>query len=137
MTVTAQADIGDELKKYLDPASRYRAAISDWLAAGCNIYGEPWEESDELYLAEFRDLNDRYPAGKQQFLTLEQMYWLDIPPTVPNMWLKGGLWKFAVTNRTDVSMYPGEALHNYLMGITMIITNANDVTESEIGRAHV
>ena len=128
ITVTAQADLGDELLKYLDPESRYREAISDWLAGNSNIYGEPWDPSDELYMAEFRDLHDNQPDGTPHYLSLEQMYWLDIPPTTSNMWLKGGMWKFALTNRTDISMYPGETLNNYLFGITMIITNANDAS---------
>lgn len=121
ITVTAFAEAGDELLKYLSPESRYYDAICNWLAAGKNIYGEPWEASEELYLAEFRDLRDAY----QGTLSLEQMYWLDIPPTTSNMWLKGGLWDFHLQPRSGLASYPDETLNNYVFGIEMIITNAN------------
>ena len=107
----------------VDEDNPYRDAIVDWLGSGTDLYGNPFADGDsgEIRLAEFRSLNNTFVTN----MTLTEMYWLDMDPTVGKLALLGGMAE-APTPR-DVT-YPGGVTRTYLrMGVFMMITNENAV----------
>lgn len=122
ITVTAHADANEKATALIGENNRYREAILDWLANAESLAGVKWEDSDDLYLAEFRDLEGNFITQ----LNLTQMYWLDIPP-MTNMWLQGGLtyFKYPYVRTALNGITLEEPLNNYLMEIKAFVTNAN------------
>ena len=113
--LAAQYDVGED--------NPYRDAIIDWLGGGTDLYGNPFADVDsgEIKLAEFRSMNNTFVTN----MTLTEMYWLDMDPTVGKLALLGGMAE-APTSR-EVTL-PGGATRKYLrMGVYMMITNENDV----------
>ncbi len=107
----------------VDEDNPYRDAIVDWLGGGTDLYGNPFADGDsgEIRLAEFRSMNNTFVTN----MTLTEMYWLDMDPTVGKLALLGGMAE-APTSR-DVT-YPGGVTRTYLrMGVFMMITNENAV----------
>ncbi len=127
VTVTAHAELDDRVAALIGSGNRYREAIVDWLANSENAYGDAWDESDELYMAEFHSLGGTYTGP----LTLTQMYWLDIPPTTSNMWLVGGI--SDVSPIVRIRKKTGEELENTLLTVKMYITNANENSSYSVG----
>ena len=113
--LATQYDVGED--------NPYRTAIIDWLGSGTDLYGNPFADVDsgEIKLAEFRSMNNTFVTN----MTLTEMYWLDMDPTVGGLALLGGMAE-APTPR-DVTL-PGGATRKYLrMGVYMMITNENAV----------
>ena len=115
----------------VDENNPYRPAIIDWLGKGTDLYGNPFydENSGEIKLAEFRTLNNTFVTN----MTLTEMYWLDMDPTVGRLALIGGMAE-APTSR-EVTLPNGMTRKYLRMGVYMMITNENDVvTEPEYQR---
>ena len=105
----------------VDENNPYRPAIIDWLGNGTDLYGNSfaYNDSGEIQLAEFRSMNNTFVTK----MTLTEMYWLDMDPTVGGLALLGGMAE-APTVR-DVTL-PGGATRTYLrMGAYLMITNEN------------
>ena len=128
VTVVASAAITPRLiDAGLDPNDRYTPAILDWLEKGVDLYGNPWAnpDSEDISLAQFVRLDNVVVTN----LSLREMYWLDIDPTIGNMYLKGG-WS-AAPMRKDVAMpeYAGTATAtNDVMSMYMCISNDSAAT---------
>ena len=84
LTVVASAKPWDDLvTKYgLDPNDKYTPAVMDWLERGVNWWGEGFERPGEISLSEYHTLG----GAKIDDLSLRDMYWLDMDPTVGSNW---------------------------------------------------
>ena len=119
----------DEIeKKYeLGLDNKYRNAILKWLEGGKDSYGRAWANpySDEILLAEFRSLHGSVITN----MTLTQMYWLDMDPTVGNLAFVAGMASAPLPEIKDG--YTGAAsVTNLKMGVKMYITNTTDDVSS-------
>jgi len=113
----------------------YRPAMIDWLETGTDLYGNRWADiaSGEIKLAEFWGLYGTVVTN----LTLKEMYWLDMDPTVGNLVLIGGM-KEAPAERY-VTWTSGDAslsMTNRRMGVYMMISNKTDDATSPYYGAH-
>ncbi|MBO4448544.1 MAG: hypothetical protein J5807_03560 [Kiritimatiellae bacterium] len=128
VTVVASAAISPHLVDVgLDPNDRYTPAILDWLEKGTDIYGNAWPNagSETISLAQFVRLDNVVITN----LTLREMYWLDMDPTLGDMYLKAG-WS-AAPMRKDVAMpeYAGTpTATNDIMSMYMCISNDSAAT---------
>ena len=104
----------------------YRDAIIDWLEGGTDLYGNPFEDvaSGEIRLAKFRNLSGAFVTN----LTLREMYWLDMDPTIGDLALIGGVKEPPTTTNivTWTSTTGTLVLTNLRMGVYMMITNENE-----------
>lgn len=90
VTVVASAKVQQNLVDLgLTDDNRYRDAVVDWLLKHKDAYGNDWAnpDSEEVRLADVIGLNDDYLST----MTLTEMYWLDMDPTIGNLALKGGM----------------------------------------------
>ena len=71
-----------------DPSGRYAPAIMNWLSAGMADDRPFANQGGDVYHARFKGLNN---ADNEFEMSLEQMYWLDIDPTMSNWWLRAGI----------------------------------------------
>ena len=128
VTVVARAKVFDDLANLygVGEDEPYRPAIVDWLAGGKTLRGD--FEGDEIRLAEFWPLHGT--SGSP--MTLREMYWLDMDPTVGNLVLKGGMSKAPGTRIVD-GYYGTDSWTNIVMGVTLYITNR---TEDASDTAH-
>ena len=128
VTVVAKAKVFDDLANLygVGEDEPYRPAIVDWLAGGKTLRGD--FEGDEIRLAEFWPLHGT--SGSP--MTLREMYWLDMDPTVGNLVLKGGMSKAPGTRIVD-GYYGTDSWTNIVMGVTLYITNR---TEDASDTAH-
>ena len=117
----------------------YRPAIIDWLEKGVDVYGNAWADvaAGEIRLAQFMGLN----ADIISDLTLTEMYWLDMDPTVGNLALIGGMVSSSTGPVVDEHVISREAggntvvLTNRRMTVYMMITNrTDDTTSAHYGR---
>ncbi|MBR4603678.1 MAG: hypothetical protein IKO43_02405 [Kiritimatiellae bacterium] len=80
ITVVAAARADSRLSEYLDDDDIYRPAVLDWLKNATTLKGDfANPDSEELYLADFIRPNGTVVTN----LTLTEMYWLDMDPTIP------------------------------------------------------
>ena len=115
--LAAQYDVGED--------NPYRPAIIDWLGGGTDLFGNPFADVDsgEIKLAEFRTMNNTFVTN----MTLTEMYWLDMDPTVGGLALIGGMAEAPSPRTVDL---PNGTTRKYLrMGVYMMITNENAVVE--------
>ena len=108
----------------------YRPAIIDWLHESRTALGEPWEnvEAGEIYLADFLTLNGTF----KNTLTLKDMYYLDMDPTVTNQALVGGVTEPPREHRMTIG---GEPVTNIRYTVYMMFTNrTDDVSDRHYGR---
>ena len=132
ITVTARAQVSKTLRDLgCDERNRYTPAIIDWLEKQRflrDVYGIglDWPDSDgQIYLADFMGLHRKIVAP----LTLTQMYWLDICPTISNQCLVAGMASPPTTKIRDG--YDGTAaVTNKKMSVFMMLTNAVEDAES-------
>ncbi len=110
----------------------YRPAILDWLGRLCDGAEDSWD----IYLADYINMRGNVVTN----MTLTEMYWLDIDPTV--QWdedstksalaFKAGMSRaprVEVDQGSVVDGYWGtEGVTNVVMGVMMMITNRNDGT---------
>ena len=123
VTIIASAAVDPRLANEFGvaPDNEYREAIIKWLERSRDLHGNMWAdvESGEIRLADFCSLNGTVVTN----MTLTQMYWLDMDPTVGNLALIGGMYdpahqlppKKAWDGRTTVT--------NVKMGAYLMITN--------------
>jgi len=128
VTVVASAKVKESLSAAgLD--ERYREAVLDWLNNHSTLRGDfANPEVDEVRLADFVPysawMNNQSASATSQ-LTLTEMYWLDMDPTVGNLALVGGMSE--PPGPRIVDGYDGSAsVTNIRMGVFMMITNRND-----------
>ncbi|MBR4258653.1 MAG: hypothetical protein IKQ17_06460, partial [Kiritimatiellae bacterium] len=105
----------------VDEDNPYRPAIIDWLNGGADLYGNPFADptSGEIQLAEFRSMNNTFVTN----MTLTEMYWLDMDPTVGNLALLGGMAEAPSLRTVGGKKY-------LKMGVYLMITNGNDTVET-------
>lgn len=135
VTVVATAKLDDRLvNDYgLGPDNKYRDAVVDWLEKGTDIHGRPWgnRDSDQIELAGFESLSGNYITN----LTLTQMYWLDMDPTIGNLVLRGGMIEAPqpITRSVPVGGTASDYLEatNFKMGVKLYITNKTDDVASD------
>lgn len=142
-TVVGTAKVADLLQTGfgLGPKNAYTPAVMDWLLTGRDAWGNAWADPDatEPLLADFLPLNNPNAAGT---LSLTEMYWLDIDPTLA--WtadptknaraLRGGMSAPPTTVVKGIDQNGGEvdygadnfAMTNVRFGVKMMITNRND-----------
>ena len=121
VTVVASAEVSDNLlANGLTADNRYRPAVLDWLINHKDAYGNDWAnpDADEVRLADFISMSGNVVTN----LTLTQMYWLDMDPTVGDLALKAGMAE--PPGPALVPGYMGSAsVTNVKMGVFMMITN--------------
>ncbi len=134
VTVVARARMNDDLTgKYgLTDDNPYTPAVLDWLMKGTDVFGNPFAnpDADAISLAEFWKLP---PGGKVADLTLTEMYWLDMDPTVSNLVLRGGVSKAAQPHPVEIVDYDGSVSvrMNVRMGVKLYVTNRTDDVSSD------
>ena len=128
VTVVGRAKIKDSLTASgID--ERYTEAVMQWLSEHKTLRGDfANPDAEEVRLADFipysawRSNQSSETATK---LTLTEMYWLDMDPTVGNLALVGGMSE--APGPAIVDGYMGSvSVTNVKMGVFMMITNRND-----------
>ena len=110
----------------------YRDAIIDWLERGTDLYGNPFGdiESGEVNLANYRSW---WTGQIVTNLTLREMYWLDMDPTIGNLSLVGGIAPDPHGIEHVVSRTIGDStvvLTNRRVNVYMMISNENTTVEA-------
>ncbi len=129
VTVVASAAVESKLREDygLDADNAYTPAVIDWLTNGQTLRGAFKNAAEgEIHLADYVALNNSIVTN----LTLTQMYWLDIDPTVSNQMFKAGICKPSVPDLPKpVPGYEGDvSLTNVKMSVFMMISNRTDGT---------
>ena len=106
----------------------YRDAIIDWLEGGTDLYGNPFEDvaSGEIRLATHRSW---WSGAVMTNLTLREMYWLDMDPTVGKLSLLAGTTFDPNGIEHIVTKAMGESslvLTNRRLYVYMMISNENE-----------
>ena len=135
VTVVAGAKIADSLVNEfgLGPDNNYRDAVMDWLEKGVDANNKKWAnpESGEIKLAQYCSLSGNVVTN----LTLTQMYWLDMDPTVGDLALVGGMVKAPQTILRSAGIGSSELDAGYesnlKMAVKMYITNRTDDVDSK------
>ncbi len=86
-------------------------------------------EQGEIQLAKFRALSGNVVTN----LTLKEMYWLDMDPTIGNLSLIGGMKEAPTGVPREMTLDDGvtaTVLTNRRMTVYMMISNENDVVEA-------
>lgn len=134
VTVVATAQLDKRLvNDYgLTEDNKYRDAVIDWLEKGTDIYGNPWanRDSDEIKLAQYQSLSGNVITN----LTLTQMYWLDMDPTVGDLVMRGGMVSSpTIVTRSlpiDGADYAKDVT-NFKVGVKLYITNTTEDATKE------
>ena len=130
VTVVAGTKLSDKLLDLgLTDDNRYRPAVIDWLEKGKDAFGRPWANygDDEIRLAHYMNMAGQIVTN----LTLTQMFWLDMDPTIGNLALQAGMSE-PPSGNPIVPGYAGTAaVTNVKMGVFMMITNRTDDVASE------
>ena len=105
----------------------YRDAIIDWLEGGKDLYGNSFAdvESGDIKLANYRSWWTREVVTN---LTLREMYWLDMDPTIGNLSLIGGITVDPHGIEHVVTRTIGESsvvMTNRRVNVYMMISNEN------------
>ena len=105
----------------------YRDAIIDWLEGGTDLYGNPFAdvESGDIKLATHRSW---WTGAVMTNLTLREMYWLDMDPTIGNLSLIGGITVDPHGIEHVVTRTIGESsviMTNRRVNVYMMISNEN------------
>ncbi len=126
VTVSAAAMVKAGLFTESDDV-RYREAVVDWLAGGKTLRGDfAYPDSDTPKLADVIGygewLNDPATKNVLSQLSLTEMYWLDMDPTVGNLAFVGGVAEPAVEINEK---------HDLRMGVFALMTNRTDDAASK------
>lgn len=110
----------------------YRDAIIDWLEGGTDLYGNPFEDigSGEIRLATHRSW---WSGAVMTNLTLREMYWLDMDPTVGKLSLLAGTAFDPNGIEHVVTKAMGEStvvMTNRRLYVYMMISNENETVEA-------
>lgn len=132
VTVTAKAKLKESLLQCgLTSENPYTPAVMEWLAGHKNARGEDWfdPDADEVRLAQYVSMSGHIVTN----LTLTEMYWLDMDPTVGNLALRAGMVKPAIPKLAPlIDDYKGTADDtNVEMVVYMMITNRTEDTSSK------
>ena len=105
----------------------YRDAIINWLEGGKDLYGNSFAdvESGDIKLANYRSWWTREVVTN---LTLREMYWLDMDPTIGNLSLIGGITVDPHGIEHVVTRTIGESsvvMTNRRVNVYMMISNEN------------
>ena len=105
----------------------YRDAIINWLEGGKDLYGNSFAdvESGDIKLANYRSWWTREVVTN---LTLREMYWLDMDPTIGNLSLIGGITVDPHGIEHVVTRAIGESsviMTNRRVNVYMMISNEN------------
>ena len=131
VTVVASAVVDHRLRELgCDENNKYTPAVIDWLVKGTmlkDVYGtgQDWPDSDgEIYLARWTSIKAGFGVRD---MTLTQMYWLDICPTISNQLLVAGVYSPTphIVTKTD-----GSSLTNVRMTVFMMLTNDTETVSS-------
>ena len=145
VVVVARPRLNEKLREYgLTEDNRYTPAVLDWLrrhkrlAPDGKTEIEFGSDAEDLYLADYVPWGAPDKVCGQ--LTLTQMYWLDIDPTVSGQVFRAGFssapapdWRETV--RVSSNKY-GEVWTEYVtnhfqtMGVSMMISNRYDATQA-------
>ena len=124
-TVLASARLRPEIEGSVsDP--RYIPAVVDWLLKGKTLRGD-FEGGDVFAPAEFWSHWSHQKIGD---LSLLEMYWLDMDPTVSNLVLEAGFAKPATPHVIDPAYNADASLTNVQMSVFMMISNRTEDTSS-------
>ncbi len=124
-TVLASARLRPEIEGGVsDP--RYIPAVVDWLLKGRTLRGD-FEGGDVFAPAEFWSHWSHQKIGD---LSLLEMYWLDMDPTVSNLVLEAGFAKPATPHVIDPAYNADASLTNVQMSVFMMISNKTEDTSS-------
>ena len=125
--VTAKAVVCDQLRKWgIDENNPYTPAVMDWFAKGCDMYGTRWPDYDKTQAYRARFVH--YPVDPEElesvtnYLSITEMYWLDMCPTLTNQFLIAG----HAGGPSEVILpgtFPGEAITNQEVEVFMAISN--------------
>ena len=132
VTVTAAADVDRRLRELgCDENNRYTPAIMKWLENACDVDYNDWPEGDTVYLADVLDLENNVVTN----LSLTEMYWLDMCPTITNQCLIAAILEapdiIRPRSKTDI-----EARTNLSMTVYMMMSNrTEDVASPYYGKA--
>lgn len=124
VTVVASPKLREDIDAKIDDAD-YREAIKDWLRRRTYMDGSPWDdqEGDDVYLADIQ----RHPSHTVVTnMSLTEMYWLDMNPTVSNQALEVDVVSFASKTRTygdEDGWTREEPMENVRLSVFMAITN--------------
>ena len=128
VTVVAGAKVRSDLEKDygLTVDNKYRDAIMKWLEEGKTAKGQ-WKNYglEEICPVEFRSLHGSVVTN----LTLTQIYWLDIDPTISNQAFVAGMASAPLPAIRD-GYYGSEAVTNVKMSIKMFVTNTAENAEA-------
>ena len=133
ITVLARAKVRSDIDAAMDDS--YKPAILQWLGEHKDAYGNDWagNATDEFRAADFitysewaNALAEGREAQAHTNLTLTEMYWLDLDPTVGNLALVGGMQKIGATTgtwrQTDGEYDDTDEIE---MDMFMVVTNRN------------
>ena len=125
VTVVASPKLREDIDAKIDDAD-YREAIKDWLRRRTYMDGSPWDdqEGDDVYLADIQRHNPEHTVVTNMSLT--EMYWLDMNPTVSNQALEADVTMFSTKTRTygdEDGWTREEPMDNVRMTVFMAITN--------------
>lgn len=132
LNIVAKATPDHQLKELgCDEDNLYTPAVIDWLQKGETMRGPFANDDGVLRLAEFWGLHSG-PSDPPKYLTLTEMYWLDIDPTIGDMVLQAGMYKPPTETMTPIyDGYGGSAfVTNLKMSVFMMISNKTDNAES-------
>ena len=90
VTVIAFAKPSADLRDFgLSSDNPYTPAVLDWMVRQKDAYGNDWAYpyAEKVRLADYLSLDDSIITN----MTLTEMYWLDMDPTVGSLALKGGI----------------------------------------------
>lgn len=132
LNIVAKATPDHQLKELgCDEDNLYTPAVIDWLQKGETMHGPFANDDGVLRLAEFWGLHSGR-SDPPKYLSLTEMYWLDIDPTIGDMVLQAGMYKPPMETMTPIyDGYGGSAfVTNLKMSVFMMISNKTDNAES-------
>jgi hypothetical protein len=122
-TVVGAARVKESLRLLgVDDANPYKKAIIDWLTKRRTLKGESWAnpDSDEFRPAKFWELGADKSAARD--MTVNEMYWLDMDPTVGDLYLRGGF----DPSGPPMPHMTADGGENVRMKIALYVTNATE-----------
>ncbi|MBR7180478.1 MAG: hypothetical protein IKD42_02505, partial [Kiritimatiellae bacterium] len=122
VTVVAAARVSEYLTNLgVTENNRYTPAVMEWLREGRNAWGEPWAntDADTVRLADFIGASGSVITN----LSLTEMYWFDMDPTVGDLALKAHFSKAPTTKTVVANEQTGALRTNVNIGVFMMVTN--------------
>ncbi len=123
VTVVARAKVEDRLARDygLGEENPYTPAVLEWLRGGSTLLRGDFANDGELQLADYVDLN----THATNRMTLTQMYWLDMDPTVGGLVLESGVGTPEGVDRE----WGAVTMHDKLLPVYMCVKSRSDGDE--------